>query len=70
MKRNTRWGVALLSLLLACTMVVSAWVMPAMAAAPAEKLSDETSRQSAEITLSDGTLLNLDLHIYISLHYS
>ncbi len=55
MKRSTHWGVALLALLLACIMIVSVWVMPAMAAAPAEKISDETGRQSAEITLSDGT---------------
>ena len=55
MKLNTRLGIALLSLLLACTMVVSVWVTPAVAAEPAEKLSDETGRQSTEITLSDGT---------------
>ena len=55
MKRNTRFAMALLSLILALCLSVSAWITPAMAAAPAEKLSDEQSRNSSEITLSDGT---------------
>ena len=55
MKRNTRFAVALLSLLLALSLSVSAWITPAMAAAPSEKLSDEQTRTSEEITLSDGT---------------
>ncbi|MBQ3507249.1 MAG: phosphodiester glycosidase family protein [Clostridia bacterium] len=55
MKRNTRFAVALLSLVLAISLAVSVWITPATAAAPAEKLSDETGRNSAEITLSDGT---------------
>ena len=55
MKRNTRFAVALLSLVLAISLAVSVWITPATAAAPAEKLRDETGRNSAEITLSDGT---------------
>ena len=55
MKRNTRFAMALLSLVLALCLSVPAWITPAMAAAPAEKLSDEQSRKTSEITLSDGT---------------
>ena len=55
MKRNTRLTIALLSLLLALSMLASVWVTPAMAAPPAEKLSDEQSRKTTELTLSDGT---------------
>ena len=55
MKAHVRLLVSLLSLLLACTLLAAAWVTPAMAAPPAEKLSDETGRKSSEITLSDGT---------------
>ena len=55
MKRNARLTISLLSLLLALTMLVSVWVTPAMAAPPAEKLSDEQSRKTTELTLSDGT---------------
>ncbi len=55
MKRNTRFAMALLSLILALSLSVSAWITPAMAAAPAEKLSDEQSRKTQEILLPDGT---------------
>ena len=55
MKAHVRLLVSLLSLLLACTLLAAVWVTPAMAAPPAEKLSDETGRKSSEITLSDGT---------------
>ena len=55
MKISIRLMTALLSLLLVCSLLVSVLATPAMAAAPAEKLSDEQSRTSSEITLSDGT---------------
>ena len=55
MKTKTRVITALLSLLLACTLLASAWITPTMAAPPAEKLSDEQGRKTAEITLADGT---------------
>lgn len=55
MKRNIRFALYLLSLLLACALLAAGWVTPALAAAPAETLSDEQSRECAEITLSDGT---------------
>mgnify|MGYP002508408610 CR=1 FL=1 len=40
---------------MAALMLLPCLITPALAAAPAEKLSDETGRKSAEITLSDGT---------------
>ena len=52
---NRKLTVSLLSLLLALAMLASAWITPALAAPPAEKLSDEQSRKTAEITLADGT---------------
>ncbi len=52
---NRKISVSLLSLLLACVLMASAWITPALAAPPAEKLSDETGRKTTEITLSDGT---------------
>lgn len=55
MKTRTRILIAALSLLMACTLLASAWITPALAAAPAEKLSDEQSRKTSEITLADGT---------------
>ena len=55
MKTKTRVITALLSLLLACTLLASVWITPTMAAPPAEKLSDEQGRKTAEITLADGT---------------
>ena len=55
MKRNIRLAVSLLSLLLACTLLAPLCMTPTMAASPAEKLSDEQSRKTTEITLSDGT---------------
>ena len=57
MKISIRLTTALLSLLLVCSLLVSVLATPAMAAAPAEKLSDEQSRTSSEITLSDGRVL-------------
>ena len=50
MKTTTRRVVALLSLLLACTLLASAWITPTLAAPPAEKLSDEQDRITTEIT--------------------
>lgn len=55
MKTKLRVCTAALSLLLALTLLASAWITPTMAAPPAEKLSDEQSRKTAEITLADGT---------------
>ena len=55
MKTRTRILIAALSLLMACTLLASAWITPALAVAPAEKLSDEQSRITSEITLADGT---------------
>ena len=55
MKTKLRVCNAALSLLLALTLLASAWVTPALAAPPAEKLSDEQDRKTAEITLADGT---------------
>ena len=55
MKTRTRILIAALSLLMACTLLASAWITPALAVAPAEKLSDEQSRKTSEITLADGT---------------
>ncbi|MBR5123781.1 MAG: phosphodiester glycosidase family protein, partial [Clostridia bacterium] len=55
MKRNTRLVVSLLSLLLACTLLASLCMTSTLAVAPAEKLSDEKSRKTTEITLADGT---------------
>ena len=55
MKTKLRFLTAAISLLLACTLLASAWITPTLAAAPAEKLSDEQSRKTTEITLSDGT---------------
>ncbi len=55
MKRNVRSLLSILSLLLACVLLASTWITPALAAPPAEKLSDETGRTSSEITLTDGT---------------
>ena len=55
MKKQLRFLTAALSLLLALTMLASVWVTPALAAPPAEKLSDEQSRKTSEITLADGT---------------
>ena len=55
MKTRSRILIAALSLLMACTLLASAWITPALAVAPAEKLSDEQSRKTSEITLADGT---------------
>lgn len=55
MKTKLRVCTAALSLLLALTLLASAWITPTMAAPPAEKLSDEQDRKTAEITLADGT---------------
>ena len=55
MKNKSRVFIAALSLILACVMLASLCMTPALAAAPAEKLSDEQSRKTTEITLSDGT---------------
>lgn len=55
MKTKLRVCTAALSLLLALTLLASAWVTPALAAPPAEKLSDEQDRKTSEITLADGT---------------
>ena len=55
MKTKLRVCTAALSLLLALTLLASAWVTPALAAPPAEKLSDEQGRKTSEITLADGT---------------
>ena len=55
MKTKLRICTAALSLLLALTLLASAWVTPALAAPPAEKLSDEQGRVTSEITLDDGT---------------
>ena len=44
-----------LAMLLALTLLASALAVPALAAPPAEKISDEKSRNTTEITLSDGT---------------
>ena len=55
MKTKLRVCTAALSLLLALTLLASAWITPTMAAPPAEKLSDEQGRKTAEITLADGT---------------
>ena len=55
MKTTHRLFIAALSLLLACTMLASLCMTPVLAAPPAEKLSDEQSRKTTEITLSDGT---------------
>ena len=52
MKRKICAG---LSLLLACSLLVSVWITSTLAAAPADKLSDEQNRKTTEITLSDGT---------------
>ena len=52
--KTTRILTACMALLLACTLLASL-CMPALAAPPAEKLSDEKSRKTTEITLSDGT---------------
>ena len=54
MKRNLRIAVSILSLILALSMLASAWITPALAAPPADKLSDEQSRKTTELTLSDG----------------
>ena len=55
MKRKLRIAISILSLALALSMLASAWITPALAAPPAEKLSDEQSRKTTEITLADGT---------------
>ncbi len=55
MKTKLRVCTAALSLLLALTLLASAWITPTMAAPPAEKLSDEQGRKTSEITLADGT---------------
>ena len=55
MKTKLRVCTAALSLLLALALLTSAWITPTMAAPPAEKLSDEQGRKTAEITLADGT---------------
>ena len=55
MKTKFRVCIAALSLLLALTLLASAWITPALAAPPAEKLSDEQGRKTSEITLADGT---------------
>ena len=55
MKTKLRVCTAALSLLLALTLLASAWITPTLAAPPAEKLSDEQGRKTAEITLADGT---------------
>ena len=55
MKTKIRLLTAAVSLLLAVSLLASAWIIPASAAAPAETLSDETARKTTEITLSDGT---------------
>lgn len=53
--RSTRIGMMVLSLLLSLSLLTASLVTPVIAVAPAEKLSDEKSRKTAEITLSDGT---------------
>ncbi len=55
MKSKIRFATALVSLLLVCCMLMSVWATPTLAASPAEKLSDEKSRVTSEITLPDGT---------------
>lgn len=55
MKTKLRVCTAALSLLLALTLLASAWITPTMAAPPADQLSDEQGRKTAEITLADGT---------------
>ena len=55
MKTKLRVCTAALSLLLAPTLLASAWITPTMAAPPADQLSDEQGRKTAEITLADGT---------------
>ena len=55
MKRIIRPAISLLCLLLACALLAASWITPALAAPPAETLSDEQSRATSEITLSDGT---------------
>ena len=60
MKTNRRIVVAALSLILACSMLATLCLIPVTAAAPADKLSDETGRKTTEITLSDGTKIEGD----------
>ncbi len=55
MKRKTRVSINLLSLFLTIGLLASVLITPVTAATPAEKLSDEKSRQTSEITLPDGT---------------
>ena len=52
--KTTRIFTACMALLLACTLLASLCLTPAMAAPPAEKISDEQSRKTTEITLDDG----------------
>ena len=54
MKRTSRLLTSALALLL-CALLLTTAVTPALAASPAEKLSDEKSRTSEEILLPDGT---------------
>ncbi len=53
--KTTRIFTACMALLLACTLLASLCLTPALAAPPAEKISDEQSRKTTEITLDDGT---------------
>ena len=53
--KTTRIFTACMALLLACTLLASLCLTPALAAPPAEKISDEQSRKTTEITLADGT---------------
>ena len=55
MKTKLRILTAAVSLALALVMLASLCITPVLAAPPAEKLSDEKSRKTTEITLSDGT---------------
>ena len=55
MKTKLRILTAAVSLALALVMLASLCATPVLAAPPAERISDEQSRKTAEITLSDGT---------------
>ena len=55
MKTRKHTCLTSLALLLALALLASALAVPALAAPPAEKISDEQSRKTTEITLSDGT---------------
>ncbi len=55
MKAKTRILTAVLCMILSLVLLIGACVTPSVAAAPAEKLTDEQSRKTEELVLSDGT---------------